>query len=579
MVSFNKRVARILEGAQILEADELENSVRIATEEEKALSSVVVAQGLLKERDLLGLLANELKVPPIDVERLKPIDNVLEVIPQDLAQYYGVLPIAKIGNILTIAVSNPNDVLKLDDIRIVTGCELRLCLSLEDSLKDAIKEAYDPGDADVAGILEGLSDPDDLELREVDIEQDDLDLAALMDGEGESPVVKLVNLIIYQAIKDKASDIHIEPFEKRIRVRFRSDGVCRETFSPPRKMLGSIVSRVKIMASLDIAEKRRPQDGKFQMRVEGRQVDFRVSILPVVHGEKVVLRILDAANLALRLDMLGFESKALDDFKEAVVAPYGMVLVTGPTGSGKSTTLYSAVKEVLTVESNFVTVEDPVEYQLDGVNQVPVNPKRGMTFAGALRSILRQDPDVVMIGEIRDTETIEIAVKAALTGHLVLSTLHTNDAPSTISRMIDMGVDPFMVASSTLLIAAQRLCRKLCDGCKTPLDPPPIERLLSIGLTQAEAENAPTFYRAKGCGRCSQGFAGRFALLETLRITEGIKRVIIDGGSALDIKALAMEEGMISLRRAGLLNAMRGKTSIDEVLRVTVADRRRPTGG
>jgi type IV pilus assembly protein PilB len=361
--------------------------------------------------------------------------------------------------------------------------------------------------------------------------------------------------------------------EKTIRVRFRNDGKMRETFTPPRKMLNSIVSRIKIMSALDIAEKRRPQDGKFQIKMEGRQVDFRVSILPLVHGEKVVLRILDAGNLALRLDILGFEEQALADFKDAVESPYGMILVTGPTGSGKSTTLYSAVKEVMTDSDNFVTVEDPVEYQLAGVNQVQVNPKAGLTFAGALRSILRQDPDVVMIGEIRDSETIEIAVKAALTGHLVLSTLHTNDAPSTITRMVDMGVDPFMVASSTLLVSAQRLCRKLCPNCREPFEAPP-ERLLHIGFTQEEIDAGMELYKPKGCPRCSQGYSGRFALLETLPMSDEIKRIIVEGGSAVDIKEEALRQGMITLRRCAILNAMRGKTSIEEVLRVTLSDRR-----
>jgi type IV pilus assembly protein PilB len=355
-------------------------------------------------------------------------------------------------------------------------------------------------------------------------------------------------------------------------VRFRNDGIMRETYSPPRRMLNSLVSRVKIMSNLDIAEKRRPQDGKFQIKIEGRQIDFRVSILPLVHGEKVVMRILDAGNLALSLEVLGFEPQALQHFRDAVTSPYGMLLVTGPTGSGKSTTLYSAVKEVLTDSDNFVTVEDPVEYQLKGVNQVQVNPKAGLTFSGALRSILRQDPDVVMIGEIRDSETIEIAVKAALTGHLVLSTLHTNDAPSTITRMVDMGVDPFMVASSTLLVSAQRLCRRLCPHCKEEVKAP-AGRLLDIGFTEEEVAEDPSVWVAKGCTRCSNGYSGRFAILETLPMTDPIKRIIIEGGSALDIKIRALADGMISLRRCAILNAMRGNTSIEEVLRVTLSDR------
>ena len=327
---------------------------------------------------------------------------------------------------------------------------------------------------------------------------------------------------------------------------------------------------------MDIAERRKPQDGKFQVKVEGRQVDFRVSTLPCVHGEKVVMRILDASNLALSLAKLGFEEKCLQDFREAISAPYGMILVTGPTGSGKTTTLYSAVKEIITPEDNFVTVEDPVEYQVDGVNQVQVNVKSGLTFAAALRSILRQDPDTIMIGEIRDSETIDIAVKAALTGHLVLSTLHTNDAAGTITRMVDMGVDPFMVASSTLLVSAQRLMRRICSRCRVEVKVTP-EKMKKLGYLDEEIAEKPIFYQASGCARCAGGYAGRFALLETLPMTDAIKRMVIDGHSAIEIRKKALEEGMISLRRAALLNAMRGTTSVEEVMRVTLSDDVRPS--
>ncbi|MHC4471295.1 MAG: GspE/PulE family protein [Planctomycetota bacterium] len=571
MVSFNKRLTRVLEESEALTPEQLTEAAKLSEQEDVSLSSVVVKNGWMEEKEILGLVASRLRFPPLDLRSVSPSPEVLESIPQDLASYYGVLPISKIGNILTLAVSNPYDVVKLDDIRIVTGCDLRLVLALQEALKDSIDKAYNPGEHEMAEILEGITEAD-VELKEQT--EDEGPSLSLEDVEsGESPAVKLVNMVIYQAVKERASDIHIEPMEKRIRVRFRNDGILRETFSPPRRMLNSIVSRIKIMADLDIAEKRRPQDGKFQIRIENRQVDFRVSVLPLITGEKVVLRILDAGNLALKLDNLGFEQQALDDFRAAVNSPYGMLLVTGPTGSGKSTTLYSAVKEVLTVSDNFVTVEDPVEYQLEGVNQVQVRPKAGLTFAGSLRSILRQDPDVVMIGEIRDSETIEIAVKAALTGHLVLSTLHTNDAPSTITRMVDMGVDPFMVASSTLLVSAQRLCRRLCAHCKEEVEAPP-ERLLRVGFTEEEVNESPTIFMARGCTRCNQGYAGRFAILETLPMSEDTKRIIIEGGSALDIRHQALEEGMITLRRCALLNAMRGNTSIEEVLRVTLDDRR-----
>jgi type IV pilus assembly protein PilB len=348
--------------------------------------------------------------------------------------------------------------------------------------------------------------------------------------------------------------------------------MLKEVLQPPKAMATAIISRIKIMCGLDIAERRKPQDGKFQVKVEGRQIDFRVSTLPVVHGEKAVLRILDQSNLALQLDTLGFEPKCLEDYAKAIKSPYGMILITGPTGSGKSTTLYSAINAIHTPHVNIVTVEDPVEYQIHGVNQVPVNPKREMTFAAGLRAILRQDPNIILIGEIRDKETIEIAVKAALTGHLVLSTLHTNDAPSTITRMVDMGLDSFMVSSSVLLICAQRLARKLCEQCKQPAQIPP-ERLLSLGMREEEIEKATMFGpNPEGCGRCSKGYKGRFALLETLPFTEPIKRLVVQDKPILEVKKQAVEEGMITLRRAALLNAARGKTSMEEVVRVTLAD-------
>jgi type IV pilus assembly protein PilB len=495
--------------------------------------------------------------------------EVVRIIPQEIATSHHMVPIARIEDIVTIAVSNPFDVVTLDQLRNQTGCELRLVLSLEDSIERALNKVYNPGAAELEAVMGEMGDQH-IELK-TDDDVDELDLDAISKDESESPVVKFVNLVIYQAIKEKVSDIHIEPFEKIVRVRFRSDGICYEAFKPPKALQNSIVSRIKIMSLMDIAERRKPQDGKFQIRVEGRQVDFRVSVLPTVHGEKVVMRILDGGNLALSLDSLGFEKKALEDFQEAIGSSYGMILVTGPTGSGKSTTLYSAVKAMLNDDLNFVTVEDPVEYQLHGVNQVHVNEKRGLTFASALRSILRQDPDIVMIGEIRDTETIGIAIKAALTGHLVLSTLHTNDAAATITRMIDMGVDPFMVSSATLLVSAQRLARRLCKYCKAPLKAPK-KRLLSVGFTVEEAETAELF-TATGCPRCKNGYSGRFALLETMPMVEDIKRRVVAGQSALELKNAAIHEhNMITLRRCGILNAMRGITSLEEVLRITMPD-------
>lgn len=571
MAKFDKRLGSILVGNNLLTEEKVAEAMEQVQKGNSSLSTVVLDQGMVDERDFIGAVSHETHLPPIDVNKVQTSDEALDCLPQDMAVYYGVLPVAKIGNVLTVAVANPFDILKLDDVQIITGCDVRPVVSTELSIRKAVERSYNRGEQEINELFDQMGDSD-VEFQQAVEEEDDFDLGELTDSSESSPVVKLVNLLVYQAIRDGASDIHIEPFERHLRVRYRQDGSLHEAITPPKAMQNAIVSRIKIMADLDIAEKRRPQDGKFQMRVDGRQVDFRVSILPTVHGEKVVLRILDSSNLVLKLDLLGFEEKALEDFRVAIHAPYGMILVTGPTGSGKSTTLYSALKEVMNIEDNVVTVEDPVEYQLDGINQVPVNVKRGLTFAGALRSILRQDPDTVMIGEIRDKETVEIAIKAALTGHLVLSTLHTNDAPSTITRMMDMGVDPFMVSSATVLVSAQRLARKLCEECKKAVERPTDESLLKMGFTEADLKTEFTLYQTQGCNRCSNGYKGRFALLETMPMSDAVKRIVIGHGSALDVKDQALKEGMITLRRCGILNAMRGKTSVEEVLRVTMAD-------
>jgi len=569
-LSFNRRVLRILEEGGHCTAEALAEASAAAQAGEKSVTEYLLDKGVMDEHRLLGLLAERMGVTPVDVDRIELDRSLAEVVPLELALKTGCCPIAKVDRILIVVTSNPADVVQQDDLRLKTGCELRVCFALDVQVKRAIARLYEMEDAErIAKVLDE-AEPD-LDLAEVKQVDDVVDVAAAAASGNEAPIIKLVNLIIYQAIKGKASDIHVEPFEKRIVVRYRVDGNLQPAMEPPKRLHGAIVSRIKIMSALDIAEKRKPQDGKFQVKAEGRQIDFRVSTLPTVHGEKVVMRILDASNLTLDLASLGFEAKALQDFRDAIAAPYGMILVTGPTGSGKTTTLYSAVKEIMTPDSNFVTVEDPVEYQLDGLNQVQVNVKSGLTFAAALRSILRQDPDVIMVGEIRDTETIEIGVKAALTGHLVLSTLHTNDAASTITRMIDMGVDPFMVVSATLMVSAQRLIRRICSHCREAYKVG-ADRMVQLGYTREEAASQPDLFRAKGCPRCSNGYVGRFAILETLPITEEIKRMVIDGRSSIEVRAKAIEQGMITLRRAALLNAMRGNTSIEEVLRVTLGE-------
>jgi type IV pilus assembly protein PilB len=578
MIPYNKRVTRLLEEKGIVDSQKLKDAAAAADQRGAMVSSVLLEMKLVDDRVLLGAIAENTKIAPIDLRVVQPDATVLATFPQEMALEHRIFPVSRIGDVLTLAVINPYDILKLDEIRLITGCELRIVLTLEEHLKTALDKAYKAGQKEVESILDSMGAGGDLALTSNGEEdEDDAKSDPSVMDDDDSPVVKFVNAMIYQAAKERASDIHIEAFEKKVVVRFRCDGNMREVFAPPKRMLNPIVSRVKIMSSLDIAERRRPQDGKFQMKIDGRQIDFRVSILPCIHGEKVVMRLLDGGNLSLSLETLGFEEKALADIRDAIAQPYGMILVTGPTGSGKSTTLYSAVREMLVPTDNFVTVEDPVEYQLEGVNQVQVSVKRGLTFAAALRSILRQDPDTILIGEIRDTETIDIAVKAALTGHLVLSTLHTNDAPGTISRMADMGVDPFMVASSTLLVSAQRLCRKLCSSCKEPIEMPPMERLIEVGFKEEDLTGEQQFFQPKGCPRCNQGYAGRFAILETLPMTEDIKRIVVKGGSSQDIKECALRNNMLTLRRCGLRAAGRGRTALEEVLRVTMNDRQGAT--
>jgi len=577
--SFDKKLRQIVQKYGLVSESDLEAAAVAAEEDGKSMEEVLLGNKLVEESSLLAAISKEMNIPPIDLSKVIVPDDVLSVLPQDLATYYQILPISKIDNMLTLAVSNPFDVLKLDDVRIVTGHEIRPVVSTQHSILEAIKRNYNKADRAIESLVENLEAEKKAKDSDFVVEEKKEDGYEL-DGVGDeltakdSPVVKLVNMMIYQAVKSRASDIHIEPYDKQLRVRYRLDGKLREVLSPPKRLLNAITSRIKIMSELDIAERRIPQDGKFKLLIEGRHIDFRVSILPTIHGEKTVIRILDTSNLSYNLEELGFEPKCLSDLREASKAPYGMIIITGPTGSGKSTTLYSIIREIMSETTNIVTVEDPVEYQMDGVNQVQVNVKQGLTFAGALRSILRQDPNVILVGEIRDMETMDIAVKAALTGHLVLTTLHTNDAAQAILRMVDMGVDPFMVAAATLLFSAQRLARKLCPYCKQKVERlPPKEELLRVGFKESELENL-TIFKATGCNRCNDtGYKGRMALLETLVVNDEIERMIVDGASVADIKKTAIEKyGMITVRRAGLLKVMAGLTSLEEVLSVSLPD-------
>jgi len=572
MAKFDKKLGQILVKNGLLDEKKRQDLLsQVEQDESKSLARMLIESKLVNEDEMIGCISQEVDLPPINVARCQVAQDALDLIPEDLATYYVVLPVSKIGNTLTLAVANPFDVLTLDDVKIVTQHELIPVVSNEVAIRKAIERVYKKAEQAMENLfqtVDGLGDGGQIELTSEEDDDDAIDISSLESS--DSPVVKLVNLVIFQAVKDGASDIHIEPFEKKVRIRVRIDGACQETISPPRKMHPAIVSRIKIMSQMDIAERHKPQDGKFQMRISGRQVDFRVSILPMVHGEKVVMRSLDTSSLTLSLDLLGFEDKPLNDFRKATTAAYGMVLVTGPTGSGKSTTLYSTVKEIMRPEDNITTVEDPVEYQIDGINQVPVAEKRGLSFAAALRSILRQDPDTVLIGEIRDLETADIAIKAALTGHLVLSTLHTNDAASTIARLVDMGIDPFMVSASVLLFSAQRLVRRLCKECKEAHEISK-KQALDAGFRESELKNL-VLYRPKGGPHCKTGYKGRSALLETVPMTDALRRIIVGRGSTMDVKKQALADGMLTLRRVGLLNAMRGVTSLEEILAITMRD-------
>ncbi|MHC4662581.1 MAG: GspE/PulE family protein [Planctomycetota bacterium] len=570
--SFDKKLGRILIKRGILSNEEIDIAYDMAEHDEKNLTKVLSEKEMLSEKEVIAAVSMETNHPPIDLTRIMIPEKVLETISKEYAEMYTVLPIAKLGNYLTLAVANPFDIVKLDDVRMVAGCEIRPVISSEESIKTAIKKAYSKSDQMLAEFMDGVSEQsDNVELAQE--KDDNLSLEAQIAGAEDQSVIKLAYMVILQAIKERASDIHVEPYDARVRVRYRIDGVLREALTVPKAVFPKLVSRIKIMAQLDIAERRKMQGGRFRIKLEGRDVDFRISDMPTVHGEKIVMRILDTSSLNLALDTLGFEPKALADIRKAINTPYGMMIVTGPTGSGKSTTLYSCIREVLTDEDNISTVEDPVEYQVDGVNQVQVDEKRDLTFPMALRELLRQDPDTIMVGEIRDQDTMDIAIKAALTGHLVFSTLHTNDAAQTITRIVDMNVPPYLVSSTLLLLTAQRLARKLCLHCREPLPEIPMDRLLEIGFEREDFTDDFTIYKAIGCNLCSgTGYRGRFALLETMPITEKVRRLIVDGAKAIDLKDAAMKEGMISLHRVGILNVLRGVTTIEHLLETTRVD-------
>ncbi|MGB5295074.1 MAG: type IV-A pilus assembly ATPase PilB [Thermoanaerobaculia bacterium] len=567
------RLGELLQQAGKITEAQLNQALAAQQSQGGRVGSHLVKLGYIDDEELVEFLSQRYGVPAINLSEIEVDDSIIGIIPAEVARKYTILPVSKAGAKLTIAMVDPTNVFAMDDVKFMTGYNVEPVVASDSTLRGAIDQYYGSTHSiELKKVMEDLEDNEDADLEVLD-EEEDLDLEALEQESEEAPVVRLVNIILTDAIKRDASDIHIEPYEKEFRVRYRIDGLLYEMMRPPLRLREAITSRMKIMAKLDIAEKRLPQDGriKIKTRVGGRvkDLDFRVSSLPTIFGEKIVLRLLDKDNLMLDMTKLGFESASLRRFEQAILKPFGMVLVTGPTGSGKTNTLYSALSRINTPETNIMTAEDPVEFNLVGVNQVQMKDQIGLNFAAALRSFLRQDPNIILVGEIRDFETAEVAIKAALTGHLVLSTLHTNDAPSSINRMMNMGIEPFLVASSVNLIAAQRLVRRICANCKEAYEVPE-QAMVDLGFSTQEAKTIKPF-RGRGCERCSgTGFKGRVALYEVMDVDEDVRELILSGGSANELRQQSLSNGMISLRASGLEKIRDGVTTIEEVMRETV---------
>ncbi len=562
-----KKIGELLIDEGLLTLEQLNR----ALEEQRAgggrIGSVLVKMGFIDEEILVDFLARQFHVPQVSLTKLTIPKDVLGIIPPDIAQKYQAVSFGLMGNTLNVAMADPGNLFMVDDIRFLTRKSIQVHITSESSIKKVLTQQH-VVDENIDDMLDMLKEEVDVDVMEAN---EDVDLSFLEDAAEQAPVVKLVNLILMDAIRKQASDIHIEAYEKSMRVRFRIDGVLYEVMRPPYALKNAIISRVKIMSRLDIAERRLPQDGRIKLKARGKEMDFRVSVLPTLFGEKIVLRLLDKSNLQLDMTKLGFEASQYKSFREAIYSPYGMVLVTGPTGSGKTTTLYSALSELNKVSHNISTAEDPVEFNLTGINQVHIHDSIGLNFAAALRSFLRQDPDIIMVGEIRDFETAEVAIKAALTGHLVLSTLHTNDAPSTINRLLNMGVESFLVSSAVNLVLAQRLVRRVCMECRVE-EEATAESLLELGVQDDELGTFACF-KGRGCPVCNNtGYRGRVALYEVMPLYEQVRELVLMGASAAEIKKESIRLGMITLRRSGINKLKQGVTSIEEVIRSSVRD-------
>ena len=566
----NPRLLELLVKEGLLSADQAQKATADQRRTGERLASVLTRLGLLKEDDLLDFLSRKYGIPIINLGRVEVEPEILKLVRREIIQKYQVFPVRKVGNTLTLALSDPTVVLAIDDVQFATGLHVIPVLAGESAIRQAIERSYDTGVDDLKKLIDQETAGAEANLELLDKAQK-VDVGEPGSEAQEAPTIRFVNLIIGDAIRKRASDIHLEPYEKVFRVRYRIDGVLHDMMNPPKQMEPAILSRVKIMANLDIAERRLPQDGRISVKFQSREIDLRVSSLPTIFGEKIVMRVLDKTGTVLDLARLGFEEEDLARFKRTITTPYGMILVTGPTGSGKSTTLYAAISTINHPDINIITAEDPVEYNIPGINQVLVREDIGYTFASALRAFLRQDPDVVLVGEMRDLETAQIAIRAALTGHLVFSTLHTNDAPSTVTRLQDMGIPPFLISSSLLLVIAQRLVRRICLECREPVRVP-VSALIDVGFRPEEAEGVQA-YAGKGCATCAQtGFKGRIALHEVMWLTPEVQEAIVRQRPANELKELAVKAGMRTLRQSGLRKVATGTSTIDEVLRVTFAD-------
>ena len=563
----NNRLGELLVREKLISLTQLRRAQEEQQRSGQNLGYTLAKLGFVSDDEITSFLSQQYRVPTVNLDEYEIEPEILKLVPKEPCERHKVVPVSRTGNSLIVAMADPTNLNAIDDLKFLTGYNIEPVIASETAIQATIEKYYNAGpnyDEVMAGFDEA----------EIDFtgDDDDISLLELEKASADAPVVRLVNLVLLNAIKKGASDIHIEPYEKKLRVRYRIDGVLSEEMTPPLKLKNAITSRIKIMASLDIAERRLPQDGRIKLKLgKGREMDFRVSVLPTIWGEKVVMRLLDKGNLQLDMTKLGFDQKPLDDFKWAISQPWGMVLVTGPTGSGKTTTLYSALTELNKPAHNISTAEDPVEYNLHGINQVQMHEEIGLNFAAALRSFLRQDPDIIMVGEIRDFETGEIAVKAALTGHLVLSTLHTNDAPATISRLLNMGVEPFLITASVNLVLAQRLARKICSDCKQPAHYD-LKVLEDCGFSPEQIAVAK-LQKGAGCRTCnSSGYKGRVALYEVMRFTDSLKEQVLTGASTADLKIAAVKAGMSTLRASGIKKIIDGVTTPEEIMRVTMSD-------